>query len=206
VGRTNDCAADAKSADGDVCPGGTCQMALCRVEADLVVAAAASPGYNGPTSTLGYTLGVGNIGRSPTTMVVLTLIVPTGTGLITQRDDGSVGDGWTCRQKSESSAGVEIECTRPTLGVGENTLVAVGLRPPAGAESVALSASVSSAVFDPVLSNNSASLNQSLLSERYAGGGIGCSAASPRAPASPIGWLLALFGALTLTFRRRRSS
>jgi MYXO-CTERM domain-containing protein len=208
-GRTNTCAPDVKSPDGALCPGGTCQATACRVESDLVIAAAASPGYNGPTSTLGYTLGVGNIGRSPTTNVVVSIMVPSGTGLITQRDDGSVGDGWTCRTKSESSAGVEIECTRPTLGVGENTLVAVGLRPPAGAESVQLIATVSSAILDPVLSNNTATLNQSLLSERYAGGGIGCSAASPRGsapPASPVGWVLALFGALTLTFRRRRSS
>ena len=67
-------------------------------------------------------------------------------------------------------------------------------------------ARVSSAVFDPVLANNSANLTQSLLSERYAGGGIGCNAAPTRAPVSPVGWLLALCGALTLTFRRRRSS
>jgi MYXO-CTERM domain-containing protein len=194
-GSTDSCPVNGTEPDGTICSLGTCQMASCRSEADLAVAAAASPPYTGGQAPLGFTIGVGNIGRSPTTGVVLSIQVPAGTELVS-----GGGDSWTCQLNSPT----EIDCDRGSLDVGENSLVVLALTPPSQAASFTLTATVSSAVFDPDTLNNSSSVNESLLSAQYAGGGVGCNVAPGSAPASSSLWLLGLVG--ILAFRRRRWS
>ncbi len=172
-------------------------MAACRAEADLVLAAAASPTFNGQSSQLSYSLGVGNLGRSATTDVVIAVTVPSGTQLFS----GS-GDGWTCQTKSDT----EIDCTRATLAIDENSLLTLSITPPPSAPNLVLSATVSSSVFDPITVNNTAMVGESLVTPQYSGGGVGCSMAAPNtqnsASATSLSLLLGLCGLLVL--RRRR--
>jgi MYXO-CTERM domain-containing protein/uncharacterized repeat protein (TIGR01451 family) len=197
-GAADACPMDRSAPDNAVCSAGTCQAASCRAESDIVVAAAASPAYDAPRSDLSYTIGVGNIGRSPSVNVVVDITVPAGTRLIK-----STGNLFPCQAKNDTT----IECRRVGLSVGENELITLSLIPPDGANELDLTATATSDVFDPVTTNNSASVSQSLVTDRFAGGGTGCSVAPASAPGASFTWLLGLFGLAGLVwFRRRRSS
>ncbi len=188
------CPQDVTMATGVPCSTGSCQPgAMCRTEADLAVSLSGPPSVQ-PGQDLVYTVNVTNFGRAPAMNVTLAIILPKSAPLL-----ASSGVGATCQ-----STDTGVSCTITALAPAQGTNIALQLRAPAGADTMSIDATVSSAVFDPNPTNNNAKLTQNLLSARISGGG--CSAAPGGPAAGGYGALVSLLGLLLATARRRRNS
>lgn len=91
-----------------------------------------------------YTLGVSNSGPNTATDLNLTDTLPAGATYVS-----AIGTGWTCSH----TAGI-VTCTNPLLANGASTSVAITVTAPAAAGMMTNSATVTSAVTDPIPANN----------------------------------------------------
>ena len=96
------------------------------------------------SGSIAYTLAVTNGGPSTATSVSVTDTLPAGVSFVS-----ASGTGWTCGQ----AAGV-VTCTRASLTMGAAPNITINVTAPAAAGSLVNTATVSSAVTDPNLTNN----------------------------------------------------
>jgi uncharacterized repeat protein (TIGR01451 family) len=191
------------AADGTKCFAGTCRAGVCRPEADLSLSLIGQPTANAD-GTLPYTITVSNIGPVTPGGVVISITLPADAQLVS-----TSANDITCRSTQSGE-----QCAVTSLTPGQLAQLIVFVRPPGQADTMTITAAVSSNIVDPNPTNNSASFTQSLLSARISGSGIGCSAipgGGSSGGASPYGPLsLALLLSLSLIAgplpaRRRRS-
>ena len=188
------CPADLSLATGTACSSGSCQAGgVCRAEADLSVALSGPPTVQ-PQQDLVYTATVTNFGRSAATHVSVDITLPMNAPIL-----ATSGVGVTCQSMSNRT-----KCSVNSLAPAQATNISLQVKAPAGADRMTVQALVGSAVFDPNPTNNTATLDQNLLSARIAGGG--CSAA-PLGPSGASGFsaLASLIGLLAVARRRREN-
>jgi uncharacterized repeat protein (TIGR01451 family) len=133
----------------------TTTVASPAANADLAVTKADTPDPVPAGHDLTYTIVVTNNGPATALVVTLTDAVPANT---TFRSVSTPG-GWSCTTPAVGGAGT-VSCTLASLPSGQLSAVTLRVRVDAGAaagSTIANTASVSSAVADPVSANNSAS-------------------------------------------------
>ncbi len=115
--------------------------------ADLSIVLTDSPDPVDERATLTYTLAVQNAGPSTATALSVSFPLPTGVTYVS-----AAGSGWACSQ----SAGT-VTCTRASLAPGAAPNITVTVTAPVAPMGTSLSATatVTSAVTDPVSTNNS---------------------------------------------------
>ena len=193
TGLSAACPDDLKMTAGTPCQSGSCQAGgMCRIEADLSVALSGPPTVQ-PQQDLIYTATVSNFGRSPATNISVDISLPANAPIL-----ATSGVGVTCQSTSSGT-----KCQVAALAPAQTTNISLQVKAPTGADRMTVEAVVGSSVFDPNPANNSAKLDQNLLSARIAGGG--CSAAPGGQPAAGFGVVASLLG-LLLAARRRRES
>lgn len=166
-GTSTQCPTTDVVADGTPCATGSCQAGLCRAESDVAVSLAGPPDIE-PGRALPFVFSVMNFGPVPAGKVVLTVTMTGGTTV--RAYSGAVA---SCQQVAES-----YQCVLSDLPVGQMSLITLQLVAPPEKDRMTVSAVVTPTVTDPNQGNNSASVDQNLLSSRISGGGvgIGCSA------------------------------
>jgi len=122
-------------------------------DADLSLAITDTPDPAGMNDNVTYALQVTNLGPSPATTVTLTNTLPAAATFVS-----ASGSGWTCNQ-----AGGTVTCTMGSLAVGGAPQVNITVKAPASSTTLTDSASVSSAISDPNLVDNSATATTTVL-------------------------------------------
>lgn len=194
TGADVNCPQDITMTVGTTCSTGSCQAGgMCRVEADLGIALSGPPSVQ-PQQDLVYTATVTNFGRSPASNVEVSITLPMNAPVL-----ATSGSGVTCQSTNNNT-----KCTVASLAPAQSTNISLQVKAPSGADRMTVDAVVSSTVFDPNPANNSAKLDQNLLSPRIAGGG--CSAAPGTQSSAPGFAAVASLLGLLLASRRRREN
>ena len=194
TGADANCPQDITMTVGTSCSTGSCQAGgMCRVEADLGIALSGPPSVQ-PQQDLVYTATVTNFGRSPASNVEVNITLPMNAPVL-----ATSGAGVTCQSTNNNT-----KCTVASLAFAQSTNISLQVKAPSGADRMTVDAVVSSSVFDPNPANNSAKLDQNLLSPRIAGGG--CSAAPGTQSSAPGFAAVASLLGLLLASRRRREN
>jgi MYXO-CTERM domain-containing protein len=187
-GNTKSCPFDYMQLDGTACTGGSCRSGLCRAEADLGIALTGTVTNTLPVT---FTATVTNNGPSAALQILLQFALNNGVTL------------QTVPENCQASVGV-VTCALTDLNSGSSTAIALQVLPPGNSQQFSVSSVVSSAIFDPLLANNSATaVAQGVLTPVLSGGGYGCSVTPHGGNQAAVAFLaLALLGLL----RRRRVS
>lgn len=168
-----------------VCPPDV-QQGMCKTESDVSITLSASPSQLAAPGETTLSALVRASGPSPTTGVALRLDLPAGVEFVRAE-----GEKWTCAPALSS-----VACARTELAAGQVAPLQLVLRITIASSQFTLSATVLSALFDPVPTNNTSTVTISTL---LATGGCSVSA-SPRTPVSPVSLLL--LGTLLMLRRR----
>jgi MYXO-CTERM domain-containing protein len=180
-----------------VCPIDT-RPPTCGVSADLSVTLGATPSQIRGGGPISVEVTVRNGGNSVAAPITLRIDLPSGIAL-----ESSSGEGWSCQPSSGT-----VTCTRLELDVTTAPILTLVLVLPASSE-IALSATVSSSVADPLPGNNSATLNLSSIANMEpdmppAATGCSCQVGAASSPSgTPVQW--GLLAGLWLLRRRRRA-
>jgi uncharacterized repeat protein (TIGR01451 family)/MYXO-CTERM domain-containing protein len=121
--------------------------------ADLSITAVDAPDPVATGGALSYTVNVANSGPSAATNVVVTDTLPAGSTFVS-----ATGTGFSCVE----AAGV-VTCTTPSMNPGEATAITIQVSAPAAAGTAVSTAQVAADEFDPDASNNSASVQTTVL-------------------------------------------
>jgi uncharacterized repeat protein (TIGR01451 family) len=117
-------------------------------DADLLLNLSASPNPVFVSSTLVYTVAVQNLGVADATGATITDTLPAGVTFVSA----------TATQGSCSQAALVVTCALGTLNAGVTATATVTVTAPGTSNSLSNTASTTSGVADPFLSNNSATL------------------------------------------------
>jgi uncharacterized repeat protein (TIGR01451 family) len=115
--------------------------------ADLAVSISAPASVNGG-APLAYVLNVANLGPTTAQNVLVSNQLPSGVAF-----GSASGVGWSC-----SVSGSIVNCTAPSVPVGNSTPITINATAPATGGSLTDTASVSASTADPQGANNSASV------------------------------------------------
>lgn len=173
----------------DICPADTYQAELCAT--DVSVALSAMPPSDGsPAATV--TVAVSNVGTTPAQKITTTITVPDGATI-----QSAAGSGWDC-----TLSGTIATCTWPTQGATQIENITLRIVPSGGTANAALTATAVTEPADINPANNTATLDQSLLSPSQA---VGCAAVPTSTNAGGLSVLVGLIGLIAATLRRRRA-
>ena len=112
--------------------------------ADLSITKVDDPDPVATGATLTYTITVANAGPSDATSLTMTDTLPANVGFVS-----ADGTGWTCVR-----AGVTVTCTRASLAVTTAPDITIVVTAPLTTGTISNTATISSAVTDPVPGNN----------------------------------------------------
>lgn len=196
-GATVGCPLDSARIDGASCSAGSCQIGICRVEAELALTFAVNLTHTTLQNPVTVTATIQNNGPSPATQVQIQFASNDGATL-----QNAAGTGFTC----QTGQGVTT-CTGADLAPGASVMLTLTAIPPFTKGNFSVSGIATSVVFDPITSNNTATVvvtNDNPQTPGLGGGGFGCSLLpGSRTPAAPGLFTLAL-AMLGLLIRRRR--
>ncbi len=194
TGAAAACPTDGFVPAGMACKGGTCRAGQCRVEAELSVQLVPPSATTRGLMPVSFLISVRNSSDVTATAVRIRLDVPEGASV-----QGLSGDGWAC-----SSMATGATCERQQVEKGVSPALSTSVVPPRGVANFAISATVSSAEFDPMNENNTASAQISNEAPAKEGGCSMTPAGASQAAGSraAVVWL-GLFSLALVRLRRR---
>ena len=127
-------------------------------DADLQITGSASTGSPSPNTNYGYTFQIKNSGPATATGVMFSDLAPTGVvpGVIS----GTTGNvPFPCRLEGSLVGGFSWQCDVGDIPKGGQAVINIGVTAPSGAAAISDTAIVASGSIDPVLTNNTATVN-----------------------------------------------